>query len=470
MDDDDDLNSEWNRYEPDDTSNQSPMFLTKRVRNIGICIVLISVLAVLIPRATKHKSIVVSDVAEVPRIKGTPQYTCPTSSTLLEDYNHISSTNNDTAASLSEIDKDDSDTTTLITTVSSLSTTSSDGTLTNTNTDLTSTFTYYDDRIIQECEEFISNRSDNFDSFAATFRNSSYIPCGNSYTMFGNVSYVDVKNSIRDWKVLYFLSNLKTGDSIYHSGAGIGLNLLLTLEILHEANSEHYVTDLHVYGNDHIPMIAQLANLILDSLTAQAGSAKRGVICGADSTSLHTFVPRDSFDLVYASSIPALPDPLELNLFWTNNTWDENQHHMDQLCSLINNNNDSNNKKDVDWKAMTLIELAQQRQNNWYALWVSEMIQIAKADTPVIIEYVGQPYCSQLDTTTTNTNAKNKNSNNDNKRLPSTFNNIGVPKSFWNEAIVQYKWNINPDTLHIVDDILFPSTYHVFMKTKTSGT
>jgi hypothetical protein len=80
------------------------------------------------------------------------------------------------------------------------------------------------------------------------------------------------------------------------------------------------------------------------------------------------------------------------------------------------------------------------------------MIRIAKADSPVIIEYVGQPYCSSSDNWTTTPGV-----------------NVGVAKRFWKDAIVQYKWNINPDSLEIIDDVLFPSTYHVFMKTVANG-
>jgi hypothetical protein len=307
--------------------------------------VLISVFAVLIPRATKRKPTAVSDLAEAPRIKGTPQYTCPVVAGGSDSSR--SSSSNVTTASESETDD----------VVSSSNTPTSPAYV---NTTLARTISYYDARIKEACDASMLNISINFDSFTSNFRKESYVPCGSDYTMFRDISYDDVKSSVKDWKVSHFLKYLKTGDSIYQAGAGIGLNLLLTLEILHEASDEHYVTDLHVYGNDYIPMMAKLANLLLDVLTPQAGSAKRGVICAADSTSLHEFVPADSFDLVYASSIPALPDPLELNTFWWNNTLLENQQRMDELCSSVNG-------EDGDWKALALIELAQQRQNNWYA-------------------------------------------------------------------------------------------------------
>ena len=63
--------------------------------------------------------------------------------------------------------------------------------------------------------------------------------------LWGN-SYEEYKEQIYDWKANHF-GELKSGDSIYESASGLGLNLVMTLEILEEM---YNVTNLKVYGND----------------------------------------------------------------------------------------------------------------------------------------------------------------------------------------------------------------------------
>ena len=46
-----------------------------------------------------------------------------------------------------------------------------------------------------------------------------------------------------------------------------------------------------------------------------------------------------------------------------------------------------------DWRDVTLRDLAQRRQEDFYAAWVSEMIRIAKPGKPVVVEHVSQPKC-----------------------------------------------------------------------------
>lgn len=46
-----------------------------------------------------------------------------------------------------------------------------------------------------------------------------------------------------------------------------------------------------------------------------------------------------------------------------------------------------------DWRDVTLRQVAQRRQEDFYAAWVGEMIRIAKPGKPVIVEHVSQPKC-----------------------------------------------------------------------------
>ena len=47
----------------------------------------------------------------------------------------------------------------------------------------------------------------------------------------------------------------------------------------------------------------------------------------------------------------------------------------------------------TDWRDVTLREVAQRRQEDFYAAWVGEMIRIAKPGKPIIVEHVSQPKC-----------------------------------------------------------------------------
>jgi hypothetical protein len=121
-------------------------------------------------------------------------------------------------------------------------------------------------------------------------------------------------------------------------------------------------------------------------------------------------------------------DPLEFD------TGDvgENYDSYKQLC-------DSN---ETDWQAKKLIELEQQRQQDWVALWVGQMARIAKPGAPVIIESVASPYCD------------------------STLEWGGVATGWWKEAVTEYDWDVDPDSLEIGEDLLFYGRHHVFMRKK----
>jgi hypothetical protein len=155
---------------------------------------------------------------------------------------------------------------------------------------------------------------------------------------------------------------LKDGDSIYESACGIGLNLYLTLEILHEVNG---IKSLKVYGSEIVEASAAYANFLFDE--APPFHSKKGTICVGDSTNL-SFVPSGFFDMAYTGYLSPLMDVLDLGKDMAGSRqylWDLYQ------------------TRDSDWKARKLLEIAQQKQNDWHALWVSELVRIAKVSSSV---------------------------------------------------------------------------------------
>ena len=98
------------------------------------------------------------------------------------------------------------------------------------------------------------------------------------------------------------------------------------------------------------------------------------------------------------------------------------------------------------WEEQKLKEVAQQRQNDWYGVWVSEMIRIAKPGAPVIVEQVSYPFCEAY------------------------FDWGGVDQDFWtNYAIEKYGWEVDPASIEFEDDRLFRKRYHVFMRKRVSN-
>jgi SAM-dependent methyltransferase len=201
-----------------------------------------------------------------------------------------------------------------------------------------------------------------FTEYLKSFRDTEFDNWGHSYE--------EVKDGMHSWKSRSF-ADLKSGDRIYESACGIGMNLYMTLEILQQASDVHNVT---VYGNEHLPESADIARLIAGGSGKHPSSflpagGRLGTICAADSLHLD-FVPSNSFDLVYTGYISPLFNPLHLNQSTTVNFEQYNAY-----C-----------EGDAQ-----LAAAAQQRQNDWYAAWVGEMIRIAKPGAPIIVEQVSLP-------------------------------------------------------------------------------
>lgn len=251
--------------------------------------------------------------------------------------------------------------------------------------------------------------------FLKTFRTESYDGWGKSYN--------DMKEGMTHFKSKFFGPYLKPGMKMYESACGIGLNLLMTLEILQELQMGVGIT---VYGNEYVQESVEISEVVLGEGVIPAGN-HRGVICTGDSTNL-SHVPSNSFDLVYTGYITPILDPLDIDPDCDNGKYED-------ICESVNNE-----QKD-DWMAQKIWEMAQERQRDWYGKWVGEMARIAKPGAPVIVEQVSHSYCRNL------------------------ADWGGVDKKFWKEAAAKnsYNWNIDPKSIETERDSLHLKRYHVFM-------
>ena len=227
----------------------------------------------------------------------------------------------------------------------------------------------------------------------------------------------EVKQHETKWKQRYgkYISQ-KDGATIYESASGIGLNLYMTVEILQEQG----FTNLQVYGNEYVAESVHRSDDIWDHIAPPNSS--KGKFCAADSTDL-TFVPDNSFDLVYTGYITPNHDPLKLGKgFWPSH------NIMKDMCS-------SGHRRDVERR-----ETFQRLQEDWYATWVNELIRIAKPGAPIGIEQVSKPYCWN----------------------PNDFG--GVWEHWWKRAINTYGWDVDPISVQIQYDTLFGERrYHVLL-------
>jgi hypothetical protein len=127
-----------------------------------------------------------------------------------------------------------------------------------------------------------------------------------------------------------------------------------------------------------------------------------------------------------------LTDPIHFDL-----GEDENYRAYTKLCE----------SESSDWKGLKLNSWAQERQNDWYGVWVGEMARIAKPGVPVIVEQVSSTLCA------------------------ASFDWGGVPKVFWYTAAKEntYNWDIDPKSIVVEADTIFQDRYHVFMRKNAEG-
>ena len=279
------------------------------------------------------------------------------------------------------------------------------------------------------CPDFHPNYADNEggedfeDLYAKVSRNipkskKEFLETFREQPFDGNVNtYTFKKQTLLDFKSKHLVPNLKPGMKIYESAMGIGMNLFMTLEILQESKN---ISGITVYGNEYVRESVEQAEFVLDEGVIPSGNQK-GVLCAGDSTNL-SHVPSNSFDLVYTGYItPRNALDIDDDDKWT------------QICE------DANQQ---DWMAYKLRAIGVQNQEDWFGKWVAEMARIAKPGAPVIAEEVSQPTCD----------------------APDDWD--GVSKSFWYEAAKKntYDWNIDPDSIEMMDHTRTGTRYNVFMR------
>jgi hypothetical protein len=203
----------------------------------------------------------------------------------------------------------------------------------------------------------------NMTRFMKTFRHMELDDWGHSYA--------EVKKGMHDWITRQYTPHLTDNNLIYESALGEGLHLHMVLDILKEVKQIHNIT---VYGNDRSSGSVQAATALGKQKYLPAGG-KLGTICQADSTQL-SFVPSESFDLVFAAYIRPLSDPLE----W-HPTGDPLNAYV-TLCKKAENGDEEAMKQKRD---------AQHRQDRWFAQWFAEMVRVAKKGAPIIVEHVSYP-------------------------------------------------------------------------------
>jgi hypothetical protein len=255
-------------------------------------------------------------------------------------------------------------------------------------------------------------------SFLQSYRNTTYDAWG--------LTYEQVLEGMRNWKEQFVVPHVTSGDALFESACGIGLNLVLTAEVLHR----HGVDHLQLFGNEVLKESADLANLVLPALMPQFGSSPTSTVCPGDSTNL-SHVPTSSMDLVFCGYMSELYDPLG---FYDNSTYmdeDEARRRHKSLCRA----------PDGDWRSQALLKRAMGRLDSWHGAWVGEMVRIARPGKAVVVEQVRDGRC---------------------RGHLSSF--TGISREWWPKAIEKFGWDVDVQSLRFQDDTLFHNRYHVFMR------
>lgn len=260
----------------------------------------------------------------------------------------------------------------------------------------------------------------NITEFKETFRSREFDGWGRSYDTVKEKSY--------GFKSKYFPTHLTNGSNLYESACGIGLNLLMSLEIL----EEYGISDIVMFGNEYVAESADKANWILSEI-GPPGNGQVGKICQGDSTNL-SFVPSNTMDLVYTGYITPVIDPLHLEV------GNDDYNEYKSICDMVKNKTGGDN----DWMGIKLNQYVQDEQERWYGQWVGEMTRIAKPGAPILVEQVSPSYCTK------------------------TADWGGVDREYWNRTATlnTYGWNVDPSSIEIVDDQIFRKRYNVFMTTR----
>jgi hypothetical protein len=92
---------------------------------------------------------------------------------------------------------------------------------------------------------------------------------------------------------------------------------------------------------------------------------------------------------------------------------DDETHSYKYFCTANSTN----------FKAVKLRDMAQDRQNEWVAAWVGEMVRIAAPGAPIIIENMSPEFCAVQEDWG------------------------GVSKNFWATAVETYGWDIKVSSI-----------------------
>lgn len=217
-------------------------------------------------------------------------------------------------------------------------------------------------------------------------------------------SYQQTKK-MRESFVIKHFGSLKSGESLFESACGGGLNLLVTVDIL---KSQLGIQNLKVYGIDYVESSVQKANEILSNILPQLGSKLGQPICRGDATNLF-YIPNESFDFVFTGYI----DPID----------NQSVQEVEEICQKPN-----------------LRMMDQQAQEKWYERWILELIRIAKNGKWIIIEEVSLPLCH-----------------------PYSDGYGGVTQDWWRENV--HRWNIDENSLQF-ENPWRVHRYNVIMRKK----
>jgi hypothetical protein len=259
-------------------------------------------------------------------------------------------------------------------------------------------------------------------------------------------TYDNQKENNRAFKVKYFCPYLKSGDAIYESASGSGLNLLMTLEIL-DFNCN--INNLVIGGNDYIE--ENVKNAIYVHSVLKPALSQSSYFCVADSASSSTehnrnpfaisgHVPAKSFNLVYTGYIEPMIDPIGILDVEESKTYYE---RTTDIVNLLCGSEGGFYEQQTWWAAQRVAYEYELAQEEWFAKWVHELIRIAKKDAPIIIENVPPRLCDH----TTDVRFS------------------GVAKEFWKNGVEKYGWDVSEISVTIVDKT-YPheGRYNVWMR------
>ena len=310
-------------------------------------------------------------------------------------------------------------------------------------------------------------------TFLDTFRDrniADYMNIGWKNNNYTNVTYHTLKEQMSAWRTLKYIPSLKkTGANILELNCGLGLNLFMTYEIIQQSQQpKDNIRDVHLYGTttstttsttaDESIGTAVTANALLDTILQKeanfVGGGKRGIICPTvlrtnrqnrmydhntyDAPDL-SFIPDNSFDLVYTSDIPLARDIWDTDLM-------SNQEFVNRQVDLCRT-------KDTDWKSSSLYQVSQEQQESIYGRQVAEMIRITKPGNVIAIEHVPMPFCDLV-----HRNAAASAPYHSDAFY--YYSGVGLDPSFWTNSDTHARYQWNDLDVTSIDILMDESSYY----------